>query len=518
MQELRDTANFLENKLRELVSSERERLKNILDGYIVELKRDLKAKSDGVFKQILEEYTAKIEEFRAQLDNYSQNAGENLAKIQRALEEAVLKIKSHEPQLTDFLTKTEENKVIREKILKLVETEDEINKETRKNKNVKTEAANQASEDDENIVHIKGIKKQIIVPWNHITLPQEVSTDIIPAFDKRIPFTDRVDIIEEKMKKNMKAGQLYHENTMDIVRAIMCGDWPYLWGPTGCGKSMMISQISELLGLGMLKAGKITEPFSILGYNDPQGNYRLTPTFIAYLYGYLLFFDEFDNGNADTAVIMNDIFTQLDNRIHGRTVSSVIFGDDIPVFTNPNFRLVAAGNTKGKGGDEQNNPDRGPIGESIRQRMSPFQVGYDDRLEKAILKGYDAWYKFFVLFRKACMEYKTAGSFYDSSESFPEGIVTTRDATFIKDYLDNNAKSIDSIILEKFVQIKDQDYLSHIGNYFANEYRIKYEPYNNLQQTRGEFGKPLIQPSDKEIVTEEFLAKKLIHYCYRGGK
>ena len=113
--------------------------------------------------------------------------------------------------------------------------------------------------------------------------------------------------------------------------------------------------------------------------------------------------------------------------------------------------MLAAGNTSGEGENEAFS-SRGKMDESIQERMTPIYVDYDNRVEERILRDYPVWYKFFIDFRDACMDYsRRVGN--DS----PQGITTTRDAAAIKKYIDHNSKSVDQVLAEKFIQIKDNN-------------------------------------------------------------
>ena len=251
-----------------------------------------------------------------------------------------------------------------------------------------------------------------------------------------------------------------------------------------------------------LKAGKITEPHSILGYNDPQGRYQITPTFMSVLYGYLLSLDEMDNGNPDTQVVLNDIYSELLNKMEDPSeICEVMFGTDVPVDVNPNFRMISAGNTSGEG-ENSVFSSRGKMDESIQERMTPIYIDYDDRVEEKILSAYPAWYKFFIDFRHACMDFAENNGLESA-----QGITTTRDAAAIKKYIEHNSKSIDQIIAEKFVQIKDSEYRKALGKAIASMYGIDYSDCKN-PNFKGQLRK----------ADEKVLAKKFIYYCKNGVK
>ena len=477
------------NRLRQLIEVEKKLLMEKLDSYLIELEDLMKTKSDETFKQVIETYKKQIEEFRNLFKGYSLAASKDLIAIQNATEDSIKTLQSYvtnEPQLQQLLTKAQEQNQVREKIVQLVAKEEEL---------LKVAKLEQPKEQ----VIIPGYDR-VMVPYRHMILPEQIPTSIISALDERIPFDKRIKSVEDRMKLNEAKGEIYHKKVEQIAIDIMEGDWPYLWGPSGTGKSHMVKQVADLLGMSFMKAGKITEPHSILGYNDPQGRYRITPTFIAALYGHLLSLDEFDNGNPDTQVVLNDIYSELLNKIDNpNEVCEVMFGDDIPVNIHPNFRMIAAGNTSGEG-ENSVFSSRGKIDESIQERMTPIYIDYDNRVEEQILKDYPSWYKFFIDFREACSNFAQ-----NNGLEAPQGTTTTRDAAAIKKYVDHNSKSLDQIIAERFIQIKDSEYRKALGKKIADIYQIDYSNCKN----------PEFKDELKKV-DEKVLAKKFVYYCRKG--
>ena len=476
-------------ELRRLIDIEKKNLMEKLDNYLLELEELMKDKSDETFKQIIETYRNQINEFKTIFRGYSMSASKDLIAIQNATQESIKTLQNYvtnEPQLQSLLTKAEEQNSVREKIVELVTKEEQLLEATK-------------VEQPKEQVIIPGYDR-VMIPYRHMILPEQITKGIISVLDDRIPFDQRIKEVEKRMKQKEANGEIYHKKIEQIAIDIMEGDWPYLWGPSGTGKSHMVKQVAELLGMDFMKAGKITEPYSILGYNDPQGRYRITPTFIAALYGHLLSLDEFDNGNPDTQVVLNDIYSELLNKIENpKEVCEVMFGDDIPVDIHPNFRMIAAGNTSGEG-ENSVFSSRGKIDESIQERMTPIYIDYDNRVEELILKDYPAWYKFFIDFREACSDYAN-----NNGLEAPQGTTTTRDAAALKKYVEHNSKSIDQVIAEKFVQIKDSEYRKALGKKIANMYSIDYSNCKNPSFT------DQLKKADEKI-----LAKKFVYYCRKG--
>ncbi|MBQ3307423.1 MAG: AAA family ATPase [Bacilli bacterium] len=485
---IRESKKSVES-LKTMIEKQKKIFMDTLDEHLLDIEEVLKDKSDETFRQILETYQSQVNEFRNLFKSYSLSTSKDLLAIQKASEESVKKLQdyvSSDPHLQELLTKAQEENVVREKIIQLVSREEELMRVPEK----------KVVEE----VTIPGYEQRIMVPYKHMVLPSEITTITNPMFDERVPFSKRKETLLQRLEKREKEGEIFHKKVPQIAVDIMEGDWPYLWGPSGTGKSYMAKQVASLLGMDLTKAGKITEPYSILGYNDPQGRYQITPSFIAALYGNLLFLDELDNGNPDTQVVLNDIYSELLNKLDDPSeICEVTFGTDVNVDIHPNFRMIGAGNTSGEGENEAFS-SRGKMDESIQERMTPIYIDYDNRVEQQILNDYPEWYKFFIDFRDACRKYADSMGY-----SSAQGITTTRDAAAIKKYIMHNSKSVDQVIAERFVQIKDSEYRKALGNTIADIYGISYQDCQNPNY------KGSLEKVDRKV-----LAKKFITACKKG--
>jgi len=440
-----------------------EEIKVKLDDYLLEIEAGLKSSSDEVFNQILQNTQAKLNEIKLQARALSNSAQSELIRIREASAESVDILKEYvenEPKLQEMLAEAAKSTKVRNAILQI-----DLNNPT-----ASSESQTVVVQESKSVVPSEVIAvptaPQIIVPQN-LVVPTEYDSPILPAFDESIPFNKRFDEIMKKKEKKMSEGEKYHKLTDEIITCIMEGDWVYLWGPSGCGKSYVIRQVADLLGIDIVENGKIVDNYSIMAYNDPSGNFRMTPTYRALVYGKLLSLDEFDNGNIDTQVVLNAIYSGLLDVLEKPTERrKVTFAENQEATINPNFRMISAGNTACAGEDSVYNA-RGKIDESVQERMTPKRFDYDNEVERKIFGSYKSWYESFVNFREACDRYaKEAG--YSSAP----GMLSTRDASAIVKYIRHNSKSIDQIIAEKFTQTKDKTYLSFIKRYFEDTWRI----------------------------------------------
>lgn len=115
----------------------------------------------------------------------------------------------------------------------------------------------------------------------------------------------------------------------------------YMYGDAGTGKSHTAKQVAEALGLDFYESQQVLFAHEMKGYGDAGGNFVPTPFFKAFTMGGLFFLDEIDASQPEALVVLN---TAIANRRF-----------DFPVIGNveahPNFRVIAAGNTKMTGAD-----------------------------------------------------------------------------------------------------------------------------------------------------------------------
>ena len=198
-----------------------------------------------------------------------------------------------------------------------------------------------------------------------------------PMLDRTIPFQQRFALAMKEKERRIEQGELFHDCFDDVLTAVMQEANPYLIGPSGCGKTFMVKQIQEILGVEGTDIGYVNEEYDILGYVNAMGNYCESNFYRLYKYGGLAFCDELDNGNSKATVKLNSFLTN-------RSDSDFLFPGGERVKKHPNFRVIAAGNTDGKGSDVNYNT-REKIEESVLQRMIPIYVDYDNKVEKEIL-------------------------------------------------------------------------------------------------------------------------------------
>ncbi|MCR5800248.1 MAG: AAA family ATPase [Lachnospiraceae bacterium] len=271
-----------------------------------------------------------------------------------------------------------------------------------------------------------------------------------PLLDPSIPFEDRFKRVMKEKENRIAKGEHFHRKFDDVLIAVMENSNPYMIGPSGCGKTFMVKQIASLLNMDFIDIGYINEEFEILGFQTATGAYSKPNFYRCYKYGMIAFCDELDNGNSRATVKLNSFLSNTED-------ASYSFPNGEMVKRHGSFRIIAAGNTEGNGADS-NYSTREKIEESVQQRFTPIYVGYDNEVEKAILKDYPDWFDFIVLFRKATDKWA------EGLGGEAQGILTTRDATRIKKYLDDKSFNAEKIIEYEFVQTKDPEYLAFLSD------------------------------------------------------
>lgn len=301
----------------------------------------------------------------------------------------------------------------------------------------------------------------LVVPTPNVIIPEEpIDLTVNRYFDKNIPLNSRLEEIKEKMEKNTEEkGILYHEKTLTIIEYMLYGLSPYLYGPSGGGKSMAVSLIADLLGLPMTNIGYINEEYQVTGAEPFLNNFTPSMVHKSFKYGGIAFADELDNGNARATVVLNPFLR--------KSTKTYTFSNRELVKRHPNFRLITAGNTDGRG-SSKNHSTREGIEESVFQRLKPkVYIGYDKNIEMDILKNYPEWYNFIIAFREALASYLEL----NEGEITLADAVTTSDITDIREFLDDGVLSIEEIIQGDFIQAKTKNYLDKISKTLENHYK-----------------------------------------------
>ena len=167
-----------------------------------------------------------------------------------------------------------------------------------------------------------------------------------------------------------------HKKFDSILTILKKGKSVYLYGAAGTGKNVICQQIAEELGLTFYFANSVQDRFDLLGYGDANGKFVETEFYKAFTQGGLFMLDEMDNSCEDALITLN---ASLANKY----ITFPIIGR---VEAHKDFKVIAAGNTCGKGANELYTGRR-PLDASTLNRFVFIEVGYDKRIEMQIAKG-----------------------------------------------------------------------------------------------------------------------------------
>lgn len=306
-------------------------------------------------------------------------------------------------------------------------------------------------------------QSQIVVPNQTIVTPTNIINTgsirsvadlppvppVIADFDKSRKFKKRYMEIMDRKKRAEDKGEVFNEIIDDVINVILENGFPYLTGPSGSGKSYFVEQLGNLFDLKVVDIGYIVEEYEIIGGKDANGNYSSTPFFNCWHNGHIAFLDEIDNSVPSATLKYNSFMKNTETASYCFPVIGF-------VNRHPNFRIIAAGNTNGMGGSSAYR-DRSKLDESIQQRLTFFDFGFDENVEKAIVGDYSNWYEFIKLYRAAVDDYHSG---MDSQGQF-----TTRDLANMVRTLENDIWDEKKIIKYQFVESKPDDYLTSISEY-----------------------------------------------------
>lgn len=183
-------------------------------------------------------------------------------------------------------------------------------------------------------------------------------------------------VVKDRPTVTLKGVQ--HEAFPDIMMSVAARENTFLVGPAGTGKTTIVAQVAEALGLPFHAENltAATTEYTLKGYRDGASNYTATPLRTMFENGGVYLLDEIDNANPNTLGVLNSALSN----------GFMAFPDGM-VPKHPDFVAIAAGNTFGNGADAQY-VGRNPIDAATLDRFAFFTVGIDERVEDAMLAAY----------------------------------------------------------------------------------------------------------------------------------
>ncbi len=474
-----------EKRLLSIVDDKVKGIISELDEYLIKLEESMRNNANQAFNQIMESAAEKIKEIRMSALEITNVTTSEMIRLRGVSDEIVRAAKTYiedDPKVRELVAEASKDSLVKDAIISMKKSSSEGTK--------KVEVVNSG--------------ERVITSAPTIVISDtDLVKELLPLYNQDIPFAERFAIYINEKTKRMNGGrhsrkELFHEKSDEAAKCIMENDWLYGYGPSGSGKSKTIYQLADIFNTDIIPNGKITDKYSLMAYNDPHGNFRPTPAYLAVKEGKILLLDEFDNGNPDTQVLLNELYSAaLDVQENPKKPRYVYFGENIMVRVHPNFRLVSLGNTTGEGENELYS-SRSKIDESVIERMTPKFFDYDAKLEEEIFGTFANWREFARKFRRACLEWAKKEGLTDA-----QGVITTRDAAALARYARNNSKTLQEVLAEKFIQTKANDYLLFIMKKIMAYYEINEAKKFNY-------------PKDIGKIREQDIAKALVLEIKRG--
>lgn len=204
---------------------------------------------------------------------------------------------------------------------------------------------------------------------------EKVSVKVIDGATNDMQSFDDISIEELQEKLNAKQDDkpIKHKMFDKVMSLLKCGRNPYLFGPAGTGKNVLCKQIADEMGLTFYFSNSIQDKYDLIGYGDVNGKYVETEFYRAFTKGGLYFLDELDTSVPEAAITLNAA-------IANRYFTFPIIGR---VDAHEDFKVIAAGNSCGRGADELYT-GRSVMDASTMNRFDYVKIDYDERIEHRI--------------------------------------------------------------------------------------------------------------------------------------
>ena len=180
----------------------------------------------------------------------------------------------------------------------------------------------------------------------------------------------------------------FHEKFEEILSLVNMDEPVMLIGPAGSGKNYSIAQVSKALNKHMYYTNNASNEFKLTGFIDAGGNYRDTEFYKAFKNGGVFFLDEIDNSDPSALIVINSALANGYMAFPHETIDR-----------HPDFRMVAAANTWGRGSDFQY-VGRNALDASTLDRFDNVFFDYDMALEEKLYPN-DSVLDFMWAFRDA---------------------------------------------------------------------------------------------------------------------
>lgn len=258
----------------------------------------------------------------------------------------------------------------------------ELNKDLSSPKGKRTTSATKAVEAIQRVVieTVVGDGLDAIIE----SIKPELDKKIIEIYGK-LP---EIHVIQTS-KGTTKVEGITHEKFDRVLQLVSSNIPVFLTGEAGTGKNVICKQVAEALNLDFYFTNAVTQEFKLTGFIDAAGKYQKTQFYDAFTKGGVFFLDEMDASIPEVLVILN---AAIANRYFDFPIGRVEAHED--------FRVIAAGNTVGKGADN-NYTGRYCIDAASLDRFALIHINYSEKIELNICENNEELVNFAHKFRQA---------------------------------------------------------------------------------------------------------------------
>lgn len=190
------------------------------------------------------------------------------------------------------------------------------------------------------------------------------------AKSKALPLINIIKLNEVEIGRTKE--DYFHKKFEEILSLVQLDEPVMIIGPAGAGKNHAVFQVAQALGEKMYYTNNASNEFKLTGFIDAGGHYQETEFYKAFKHGGLFMLDEIDNSDPSALIVINSALANGYMAFPHETIDR-----------HPNFRIVSAANTWGRGSDLQY-VGRNILDGATLDRFDNIFFDYDENLESAL--------------------------------------------------------------------------------------------------------------------------------------